>query len=291
MLRHTLETFRDGLLSLTYPQACHLCSQSVDSWNDGVVCAACWQDPAITRLFNATETCQKCDAPLSAREREATVATPAGDTRPAASLAAQQLATTERASDEAATAQTDCQARYCRRCEALPFAFARACGAYGGALKANILFLKSQPHICRRLRDLLIQRFAAQQHFLVSDLVIPVPLHTARRVERGFNQAELLAQVIASHFRLRLEKKLLRRAKHTDRHRAGMDALDRLKSVERAFQVTRTGALEKVSVLLVDDLFTTGSTIAETTKTLLQAGAARVNVFTLAKVTDSFLPA
>ena len=288
MFQHSLATLRDGLLALTYPQACRLCRQSVDSWNDGVVCAACWNDCSLTKLFGATENCHKCDAPLSPRQTFATLATSSGESESGAALLAQNFATANHASDAEAEADEIDQERYCRRCDGLPFAFARACGAYGGALEANILFLKSQPHICRRLRDLLIHRFAAQQHILASDLLIPVPLHTARRVERGFNQAELLAKVIASHFKLRLENQLLIRAKNTERHRAGMDALDRLKSVEHAFHITNPRAIENASVLLIDDLFTTGSTIAETTKTLLAAGAARVNVFTLAKVTDAF---
>jgi ComF family protein len=154
-------------------------------------------------------------------------------------------------------------------------------------LEANLLFLKSQPHICRRLREILLQTFATNQQILASDLLIPVPLHTARRLERGFNQAELLAKIIASHFHLKLNTKALVRAKNTERHRAGMDSLDRMKSVERAFQITDAGSIRNLSVLLIDDLFTTGSTISAAAKTLLKAGATQVKVFTLAKVTPA----
>jgi ComF family protein len=169
----------------------------------------------------------------------------------------------------------------------MPFTHARACGAYAGTLEANVLFLKSQPHVCRRLRDILRQTFAANLAYLSSDLVMPVPLHLRRRLERGFNQAELIAGVIAAHFDLRLDAATLVRSKNTERHRAGMDALDRKKSVEGAFRVIDADAIESASVLLVDDVFTTGSTICAAAKTLLAAGAAQVQILTLAKVTEA----
>jgi ComF family protein len=174
----------------------------------------------------------------------------------------------------------------CKQCAPMPFTFARACGAYAGALEAQVLFLKSQPHVCRRLGDLLRQTFAANQPYLSSDVVMPVPLHPARRLERGFNQAELLAKLIAGHFHLRLDGKSLERRQNTERHRAGLDAFDRLKSVKEAFQVVHRQSLQNASVLLLDDVFTTGSTICAAAKTLLEAGAARVQVLTLARVTQ-----
>lgn len=115
---------------------------------------------------------------------------------------------------------------------------------------------------------------------------MPVPLHVRRKLERGFNQAELIARVIASHFDLRLDVATLARSKITERHRAGMDAFDRLKSVEGAFQVTGAPAIRNASVLLVDDVFTTGSTICAAAKTLLEAGAKQVQILTISKVTD-----
>jgi ComF family protein len=169
----------------------------------------------------------------------------------------------------------------------MPFTYARACGAYAGALETNVLFLKSQPHVCRRLREILRQTYAANLPYVSSDMVMPVPLHPTRRRQRGFNQAELLARVLASHFDLRFDAATLRRSKNTERHRAGMDAFDRMKSVEGAFQVTDADAIQNASVLLIDDVFTTGSTICAAAKTLLEAGAAQVQVLTLAKVTEA----
>ena len=172
----------------------------------------------------------------------------------------------------------------------MPFTFARACGAYAGALEANILFLKSQPHICPRLRQILLQTFTTNTKYLLSDLVMPVPLHITRKLERGFNQAELPARLLTSHFNMQFDNHILKRTQNTERHRAGMDAFERMKSVKGIFQVTRTHELQNASVLLVDDVFTTGSTLCAAAQALLEAGAAQVQILTIAKVTISTKP-
>jgi ComF family protein len=115
-------------------------------------------------------------------------------------------------------------------------------------------------------------------------MVIPVPLHREREKQRGFNQAAIVAEALARKFNLHLDKHSLVRIKPTERHRAGMDATDRAKSVERAFKVVRPGLVEGASVLLVDDVMTTGSTIGAATSALIEAGAKRVNVLTIARV-------
>jgi predicted amidophosphoribosyltransferase len=81
-----------------------------------------------------------------------------------------------------------------------------------------------------------------------------------------------------------LDERSLVRVRNTERHRAGLDAVDRARSVERAFEVSRPREVEGASVLLVDDLYTTGSTIGAAAVALLEAGAGRVSVFTLARV-------
>ena len=164
------------------------------------------------------------------------------------------------------------------------FTYARSCGAYAGALEANVLFLKSRPHICRRLRQLLHQTFATNQNVLQSDVVMPVPLHRERERQRGFNQAALIAKMLAKDFALRLDCDSLQRIKNTEKHRMGMDAVDRARSVAKAFQVTEARKIAGASVLLIDDVLTTGSTTNEVADTLLDAGAAQVNVLTIARV-------
>ena len=113
---------------------------------------------------------------------------------------------------------------------------------------------------------------------------MPVPLHAARKQERGFNQAELIAKTIAAGFHIHLDTGALIRAKNTERHRAGLDEVDRAKSVEQAFKVIRPELLKNLSVLLIDDVFTTGQTVNAAARALLAAGAAQVKVLTIARV-------
>jgi ComF family protein len=239
-----LRRARDGLMASAYPEQCRVCGYSVESYDDGVACENCWLDSAITRKLDLP-VCDKCGAPLYDHEF---------------------------------------RRELCGRCAGFPFSTARCCGLYSGALEASILFLKSHPHICRRLREMISRAFSDHRSALVSDIVIPVPLHRERERERGFNQARLIARVIAREFHMRVDDRSLIRVKATERHRVGLDAADRKKSVERAFTVARPRLVAGKSALLVDDLFTTGSTISAASIALLEAGASRVNVFTIARV-------
>ncbi len=243
MFKRVSTKIRDALITVAWPQTCHLCGQMVESFADGAVCAECWTDPAITTIFFDKTVCSKCGLPL----------------------------------DRTSVRQS------CGRCDGFSFHRARSCGLYGGALKASVLFLKSHPHLCPRLKGIISETFSINRAELSCDVVIPVPLHPVRERERGFNQSGLIAKVIASKFAIRLDLHSLSRIKHTERHRAGMDQIDRAKSVERAFTVGRPWLIEKASVLLVDDVFTTGSTVSAASETLIEAGAARVAVLTITR--------
>lgn len=251
MLQHALRTVRDGLLGLAYPEECRVCGGAVESWDDGVACAACWNDANVTKLIHGS-VCAKCGVPTSR--------TVAGEQPPRPI------------------------SRPCGMCSTLPFAAARACGVYSGALEVSILFLKVNPHICSRLRSLIARAFSEHREALASDVVAPVPLHRLREKQRGFNQAAIVASAISRKFNLQLDDHSLVRTKPTERHRAGLDATDRARSVEQAFAVSKPRLIAGASVLLVDDVYTTGSTISAAARSLLEAGARRVNVLTIARV-------
>jgi ComF family protein len=174
--------------------------------------------------------------------------------------------------------------RFCGLCASAPFAAARSCGVYSGALEASILFLKVRPHICPRLRQIILRAFFENHGTLISDRIIPLPLHKIRERQRGFNQAAIIARLISKESGLPLDNNLLKRIKATERHRAGMDAQDRNRSVERAFEVVRPASIEGRSALLVDDVYTTGSTISAACSVLISAGARQVSVLTIARV-------
>jgi ComF family protein len=250
VLPRALRNIRDGLLGLAYPEECRLCRSPVESWDDGVACAQCWDDPTLTRILTGS-VCAKCGAPVG----PTTAAYPAGGS-----------------------------GRFCGVCYSAPFTSARACGVYSGAFEVSILSLKTTPHICPRLRGIIRRTFSEHHQVLYSDVVIPVPLHRLREKQRGFNQAAIIARLISREYGLRFDNGTLSRIKPTERHRAGMDASDRAQSVERAFVTARPELIKGASVLLVDDVYTTGSTMSAATKCLLDAGAQQVKVLTIARV-------
>ena len=104
--------------------------------------------------------------------------------------------------------------------------------------------------------------------------LVPVPLHSARLRERGFNQAELLAREVARSLDAPLAVSALRRSVETPSQVSMRGLAERLRNVRGAF--APTGALDGGTVVLVDDVTTTGATLHAAAQTLLSAGAARV---------------
>lgn len=113
--------------------------------------------------------------------------------------------------------------------------------------------------------------------------LMPVPLHPTRLRERGFNQAELLARELARLLDAPLSTGALRRTKDTSSQVATSTRAERLQNVRDAF--TATGPLDGETVVLVDDVTTTGATLLAAAQTLLSAGATRVYGLTFAHET------
>jgi len=113
------------------------------------------------------------------------------------------------------------------------------------------------------------------------DLVIPVPLHAARFRERGFNQARILADMIAKNLGKPLFSSYLKRNIHT-RHQAVLSKKERWTNIEGAFTIKHSSPFKNKHILLVDDLLTTGATASEAAKALKAAGTAKVGVLALA---------
>lgn len=115
--------------------------------------------------------------------------------------------------------------------------------------------------------------------------VIPVPLHGSRLRQRGFNQALLLAKLFFPKHKERILIDTLIRIRHTI-PQTGLDGVARRKNLHQAFTVRLPERVRKRKIVLVDDVFTTGTTVSECSRTLLRAGAADVRVVTLARVRD-----
>ena len=133
--------------------------------------------------------------------------------------------------------------------------------------------------LARPLGELLAERCPLSPRY---DVIVPVPLHVTRLRWRGFNQALLIAKPLQRMWGVPLDPFALRRVRPT-RPQVGLDDAGRRRNIAGAFEVRGRAAVRKRSVVLVDDVFTTGATADECARTLLRAGARRVDVLVLAR--------
>jgi ComF family protein len=133
------------------------------------------------------------------------------------------------------------------------------------------------------LGDFLCRSLAAEDDlWLGLDAVIPVPLHRKKLKTRGFNQAEVLAARIARARKIELLNRRLVKIRNTP-PQTTLEGRERDQNVRGAYRLRRAGNLEGRTVLLVDDVYTTGSTIRECSRMLKQAGVTEVRAVTLAR--------
>jgi len=111
--------------------------------------------------------------------------------------------------------------------------------------------------------------------------IIPVPLHRKRFAQRGYNQSELIAQKLAGHFHWKLNSKLLIRQINT-KPQINLKHHDRLTNMKNAFSINTNENFPNGTIILLDDVVTTGATIGECAKVLRAGGANRIWVITLA---------
>ena len=167
-----------------------------------------------------------------------------------------------------------------------PYDGAFALGHYAGTLRHAIHLLKydQKPALAEPLGHLLatfLQEDKTLQSFSF-DAVVPVPLHSFRRRARGFNQAERLAQVIAKECAIPLDAKNLLRIRAT-RAQASLGGVSRRGNLEGAFALRNPHAFAGKSLLLLDDVLTTMSTVSACARILKNGGAKQVIILGLAR--------
>jgi ComF family protein len=160
-----------------------------------------------------------------------------------------------------------------------PLAF----GLYGGALAQALLRLKYGarpdlgPAVGRLLRDQVLKPLGS----ISIDIVVPVPVPRLRLVERGYNQAALIAAPLVRFVGARFTPMALWRADGTKQ--AALGRRERLVNLQGAVRVRHREQVADARVLLVDDVSTTGATIATCTRALLEAGARSVRSIVVAR--------
>jgi ComF family protein len=170
-----------------------------------------------------------------------------------------------------------------------PFTGARSFGSYSAELRRIIQAFKfrGRKDLAGLLAPLMAAAFTETWTREDMDLVIPVPLHRRRKLERGYNQAGLLGRSLARLIGIPYSQGALERVRHTP-PQVGFTSTERLKNLRRAFRCSRPADVCRRRLLLVDDVMTTGATLASATDALLQAGALRVSALTLARTVTRF---
>ena len=232
------------ILDFLLPTSCSYCNSPVGDSGVPFFCTVCWND------FSAISgpVCPQCGRPFDSPE-----------------------------------ALTHSAGHLCQSCRQKPPVFDQALsvGHFEGPLREAIHQFKYRP--CRSLGKPLA-RWMAENIRLVStlDVVMPVPLHISRLRQRGFNQALMLAEVISKTFQLPLSFDNLKRVRPTV-PQVELSGEDRIKNVAGAFALARPDEVRERSILIVDDVFTTGATMNECADVLKAGGAGRVTALTLAR--------
>lgn len=242
-----------GLFTVLFPSDCRICGAALQNVSRVPVCDSCLDSMDRLRVT----VCDTCGERLEQQE-----------------LASGQ--------------------RLCGACrmEEPPFARAIAYGSYSDALRELIQLLKYERVrpaanvLGRMLGEAVLE--LSEDFGEVAPVVVPVPLHAAKLRQRGFNQSELIARAALKSFRMRgterlaLDPSLLERVRETQ-SQTGLSAEQRRANVRGAFRVAQPGAVRGRDILLIDDVFTTGTTVRECARVLRRAGASRVLVATVAR--------
>jgi ComF family protein len=173
--------------------------------------------------------------------------------------------------------------RLCGDCtaEPPPYDRARAAALYEGPVAAAIKRFKfSAQMTCLPVLQNWLHQPACLELVAAADLLVPVPLHPRRLKARGFNQSWLLARGFKA---AALGREVLTRVRHTV-PQVGLKPKERRANVRGAFSVSHPEEVHGKNILPIDDLYTTGSTVKECALALRRAGAARVEVLTVARV-------
>jgi len=178
---------------------------------------------------------------------------------------------------------------YCLDCQNSEMRFDRAFSplVYAGAAANLVLDLKfnNKRYIAEPMAAYMVDRFLKEN--VAADAVLPVPLHANRKKERGYNQSELLAKEIARALGLPLLSDAAERVKDTlpsTKLEGGRKA--REENIRGAFVINQKEAVKNKTVLVVDDVLTTGATASELSGALKKAGAAKALVLTFASTRE-----
>lgn len=226
-----------------FPSFCELCSSLLESPEERIICRSCWE--GIKTTFPSYCLC--CGRFFE------------GSGEP----------------------------HLCQNClkKRPPFSYQRSCTRYKGKFKDIIILLKYR-HFQVLGKDLaqFVYRVLGEKDELWwgVEVMIPVPLHPKRKRQRGFNQAQLIVKELSRLKHIEIVEECLVKNRNTPPQTL-LDEEEREKNVSGAFGIKKGENIKGKVVLLVDDVYTTGSTIRECSSVLKEAGAKEVRAITLAQ--------
>lgn len=234
------------LLRILFPEPCPICNNPPRNHRIAPICPVCWE--GISPYTGPI--CQVCGKPLVSQE-----------------------------------------SIICEECiiDKPHFKIARGFGLYDGALKKAINLLKYQgiKRLSKPLCDIIFRINPAPEKSLCGvkipdvDLILPVPLHKKRLMQREFNQSALLANGIGKRLGVKVAIDCLARTKNTI-PQVGLSGKERRQNLKGAFEVRNKNLIQGKTIMLIDDVFTTGATVRECSKVLKKSGAGDIYVITLA---------
>ncbi len=255
------------VLDLVFPALCPVCEASLGPGRRDPLCGECWD--AIARI--APPYCARCGRPF-------TTFASAGDGRDERGWGSSAR------SDLPPSLEPDPHPQLCGHCAEEPpaYDYARSAARYAGTIREALHALKfsGRRALARPLADLLLEQCGGVLPGGIA-AVVPVPLARDREYLRGFNQARLLAEPVARRLGVPLEPRWLARVRETC-PQSDLSAAERRANVRGAFRASP--AVMGRDVLVVDDVLTTGATLADCARALREGGAGRIGVLTVARV-------
>lgn len=174
----------------------------------------------------------------------------------------------------------------CPRCRKRRYAFhsALALGIYRDRLREAVIRMKQRLHepLTISMGHLLAESMSEAIQQERPDLLVAIPTFWLKRLRRGVNGPDLLAEAIGSTLSIRTARRLLH-CRRSTKKQGTLLPVERLRNVRNAFGVRKSYDLADCRVMLVDDIMTTGATASEAARTLRRAGASRVTVLVVAR--------
>lgn len=172
---------------------------------------------------------------------------------------------------------------YCKDCKDKPHYYieGRACFVYNEYMKESIYRFKynNKQEYATYYSKAIYDRLGRKMQFWNADALIPVPIHKDRLKKRGYNQAELIAKGLSRLTNIPIKNHILTR-KNSTKALKNLDAKERENNLKKAF-IVKENVVELRTVIIVDDIYTTGSTVDAISSVLLEAGVENVYFITL----------